>query len=62
MHLVRFIIRIYHDAQSPERQILPLNLLRLSQLNFTHILVDCDNPWGFIAREVTHEIIFKLEG
>ena len=27
MHLVGFIIRIYHDARSPERQI--LNVLRL---------------------------------
>ena len=26
MHLVGFIIRLYHDERSPERQILPLNL------------------------------------
>ena len=49
MHLVRFIIRIYHDARSPERQISNWSLLRfnpkdgdiISFRNFvTHILDD----------------------
>ena len=30
VHLVGFIIRIYHDARSPERQILPYSRLRSS--------------------------------
>jgi len=62
VNLVGFIIRIYHDARSHERQLPRLNLMRLSQLNFTHILIDCDKPWGFTAREVTRENILKLEG
>ena len=32
MHVVGFIIRIYHDARSPERQkgVIPLMLVRVS--------------------------------
>ena len=30
MHLVGFIIRIYHDARSPERQNLPITFIRQS--------------------------------
>ena len=36
MHLVGFIIRIFHDARSPEREIRTLMLLEMSILYFQY--------------------------
>ena len=37
MHLVGFIIRIYHDARSPERQI-KIVVVTITRLKFLHYI------------------------
>ena len=41
MHLVGFIIRIYHDARSPERQNLPITFIGLSLKLFPGLWREC---------------------
>ena len=71
MHLVGFIIRIYHDARSPERQ-MP-NIKSLQPHYMPHVLKTCrvmpNLRWvvigfsqqrpGFIHRVVTMEYVVK---
>ena len=47
MHLFGFIIRIYHDAQSPERQIRNIHYMHLSAAKFkvecgSNTYTDCE--------------------
>jgi len=49
VHLVGFIIRIYHDAWSPERQINVQVHGSLGQFPFNHVEILAFVPYSLIA-------------
>ena len=52
MHLVGFIIRIYHDARSPERQILSTVLLKPTSLLLFSVCTVLTNSLSVTSKEV----------
>ena len=59
VHLVGFIIRIYHDARSPERQIVVLTCMRASNSHFSEWNFFCHLTYSF-QEIVNQTIIFSV--
>ena len=62
VHLVCFIIRIYHDSRSPERIILYVCLVSSNSCRAPHYTVFCIPlllPYSFVQRLPQHRLIWR---